>query len=95
MIKTILYDFDGTIGNTNQLIYDSFVHTFNHFHIPYTDKEIYQAFGPTLHHTFSKYSDDEKTINEMIRVYRDFNISNHDLFSKGGRISEKSIFNCT
>ena len=82
MIKTILYDIDGTIGNTNQLIYDSFVHTFNHFHIPYTDKEIYQAFGPTLHHTFSKYSDDEKTINEMIRVYRDFNISNHDDYVK-------------
>lgn len=82
MIKTILYDFDGTIGNTNQLIYDSFVHTFKHYGINYTEKDIYQAFGPTLHDTFSKYSNDPLVIDEMIAYYREFNVREHDRYVK-------------
>lgn len=80
MVKTILFDFDGTVGDTNSLIYDSFVHTFNVYNIKYTDHDIYQAFGPTLHHTFSKYSNDLNVIDEMIKTYRKFNISNHDSY---------------
>lgn len=81
-MKTIIYDFDGTIGNTNQLIYDSFVHTFTHFNIPFDDELIYSAFGPTLHQTFSRFGKNEEEIGAMISFYRDFNISHHDVYVK-------------
>lgn len=81
-MKTIIYDFDGTIGNTNKLIYDSFVHTFTHFNIPFNDEIIYSAFGPTLHQTFSRFGKDEEEIGAMIKFYRDFNISHHDSYVK-------------
>lgn len=91
MVKTILYDFDGTIGNTNQLIYDSFVHTFSHFNIKYTDRDIYQAFGPTLYQTFSKYADNEDLISEMINVYREFNLYHHDEYVKAFPYVQETI----
>lgn len=77
---TILFDLDGTLLNTRELIDRSFVHTFEHFRPNYilTDEELDSFFGPSLRQTFSKYSQDQSEIEEMVKYYREFNVSNHD-----------------
>lgn len=77
---TILFDLDGTLLNTRELINRSFVHTFEHFRpeITLTDEELDSFFGPSLRQTFSRYSDDAAEIEEMVKYYREYNVSMHD-----------------
>ncbi len=77
---TILFDLDGTLLNTKDLIYRSFVHTFEHFRPDkiLTDEELDSFFGPSLYQTFSKYSQNDEEIREMIDYYREYNVSMHD-----------------
>lgn len=77
---TILFDLDGTLLNTRDLINRSFIHTFEHFFPEHTltDEELDSFFGPSLRQTFSRYSKDEKEIEEMVRYYREYNVSVHD-----------------
>lgn len=77
---TILFDLDGTLLNTRNLIDRSFIHTFHHFRpdMVITDEDLDSFFGPSLRQTFSRFSDDEEEVLEMIKYYRAFNIENHD-----------------
>ncbi|MFB6468600.1 pyrophosphatase PpaX [Cytobacillus sp. Hz8] len=76
-ITTILFDLDGTLINTNELIIASFLHTLNHFYPgKYERKDVLPFIGPSLFETFSAI--DEEKMDEMVRVYREFNIANHD-----------------
>lgn len=77
---TALFDLDGTLLNTRELINRSFVHTFEHFRPDHvlTDEELDSFFGPSLRQTFSRYSTDEQEIEEMIQYYREFNVASHD-----------------
>lgn len=77
---TVLFDLDGTLLNTRELINRSFVHTFEHFRPDHvlTDEELDSFFGPSLRQTFSRYSTDEQEIEEMIHYYRQFNVASHD-----------------
>ncbi len=79
-IDTILFDLDGTILDSKELIFRSFIHTFEHFYPEHelSDAELDSFFGPTLVQTFSKYTSDEAKINEMVEYYRAFNKENHD-----------------
>lgn len=77
---TILFDLDGTLLNTRELINRSFIHTFEHFFPDkvLTDEELDSFFGPALRQTFSRYTEDEKQIEEMVQYYREFNVKAHD-----------------
>lgn len=77
---TILFDLDGTLLNTKDLIYRSFIHTFEHFRPDHilTDEELDSFFGPSLRQTFSRYSEDEAEIQAMITYYREYNVGMHD-----------------
>lgn len=76
-ISTILFDLDGTLIDTNDLIIHSFLHTLDRYYPgQYKREDVLPFMGPTLVETFESINK-EKT-EEMIKVYRDFNISQHD-----------------
>lgn len=76
---TILFDADGTLLETKQLIFDSFRHTFKKYKPDYTlsEEELHSFFGPTLKVTFEKYFPQEQ-VEEIIEYYREFNYEHHD-----------------
>ncbi|KZZ84893.1 MULTISPECIES: pyrophosphatase PpaX [Bacillaceae] len=75
--NTILFDLDGTLINTNELIIESFLHTLNHYKPGEYSRELVLPFiGPTLHDTF--HSINPEKAEEMIGVYRAFNHKQHD-----------------
>ncbi len=77
-INTLLFDLDGTLIDTNELILQSFSHTFEKY-IPerrFTREEILPFNGPTLLESFSSVDPDRA--EEMIAEYRKFNHEKHD-----------------
>lgn len=78
---TILFDLDGTLIDTNELIIQSFLHTLQHYYPDqYKREDVIPFMGPTLVETFGGMNPDQ--VEEMIKTYRAFNISNHDLLVK-------------
>ncbi|OUB98928.1 pyrophosphatase PpaX [Bacillus thuringiensis serovar medellin] len=76
-INTVLFDLDGTLINTNELIISSFLHTLNTYYPnQYKREDVLPFIGPSLHDTFSKI--DESKVEEMIASYRQFNHNHHD-----------------
>lgn len=79
-INTILFDLDGTLLDSNELIHQSFVHTFNHHGYSFTREEIVAFNGPPLIKTFSKLN--PNTAEEMIQTYRTHNLEHHNKYVK-------------
>ncbi|MFE8701588.1 pyrophosphatase PpaX [Cytobacillus sp. FJAT-54145] len=80
-LTTILFDLDGTLIDTNELIINSFLHTLDHYYPnQYKREDVLPFIGPTLKETFG--SMDQDKMDEMIRTYREFNLTNHDLLVK-------------
>ncbi|UJL45311.1 pyrophosphatase PpaX [Virgibacillus sp. NKC19-16] len=79
-IRTILFDLDGTLIDTNELIIASFNHTFKHYNLAFTKEEIIEFNGPPLVDTFQKI--DSKRADQMIDTYRVHNHANHDNYVK-------------
>ncbi|WNF36546.1 pyrophosphatase PpaX [Bacillaceae bacterium IKA-2] len=76
-IDTVLFDLDGTLINTNELIIASFLHTLDHyFPNVYTRERVIDFIGPSLHDSFSGLSPDKA--EEMTVMYRQFNHEKHD-----------------
>lgn len=75
-IRTILFDLDGTLINTNELIIESFKYTFKQYGFNFTEEEIIQFNGPPLLETFQKI--DHERAEEMIGTYREHNFYYHD-----------------
>ncbi|MUK89101.1 pyrophosphatase PpaX [Ornithinibacillus sp. L9] len=79
-IRTILFDLDGTLIDTNELIMQSFMHTFKQYGRDYTREELLAFNGPPLRETFEKI--DENLVEEMIETYREHNLFHHDYYVK-------------
>ena len=80
-IETLLFDLDGTLINTTDLIIASFTDTLDHyFPNQFSREEIVQFIGPPLKETFMKI--DEKRCDELIRHYREHNHKYHDKLVK-------------
>lgn len=80
-INTVLFDLDGTLIDTNDLIITSYLHTLDqYFPNQFKREDVLPFMGPSLHEVFEKLNP-EKT-EEMIHTYRTFNKSNHDLLVK-------------
>lgn len=76
-INTVLFDLDGTLINTNELIIASFLHTLDTYYPnKYKREDVLAFIGPSLRETFSSM-DPERT-EEMIQAYREFNHAHHD-----------------
>lgn len=78
MIKAVLFDFDGTLADTNPLIIRTFDETFAAL-LPertMTMKEIYDCIGPTLEQTGEKYFPDNPAV--FVEHYRKLNDKYHD-----------------
>ncbi|MGX7419055.1 pyrophosphatase PpaX [Carnobacterium gallinarum] len=76
-IQTVLFDFDGTLANTNALISHSHLHVLEEYYPGVYDLDRVRAFnGPSLDMVYSGLNPDEK--DSMIAKYRAFNEAHHD-----------------
>lgn len=79
-ITTLLFDFDGTLLDTNELIIQTFQTVLNaHYPGRYGREDILPFLGPTLKETFDSI-DPEKS-EQLIAEYRTWNLANHDAFA--------------
>ncbi|SEA41641.1 pyrophosphatase PpaX [Thalassobacillus cyri] len=76
-INTILFDLDGTLIDTNELIIASFLHTTEQYgDRVYSREEIMNFIGPPLRESLAQV--DENRVEEMIVTYREHNMKHHD-----------------
>lgn len=77
MIKAVLFDLDGTLLDTNELILTSFREAFkNVLNIEPPDDEISRLFGKPLVQSLIPYTEDK--IDELVTTYRALNEVKHD-----------------
>ncbi|OLS37885.1 pyrophosphatase PpaX [Bacillus sp. MRMR6] len=80
-INTILFDLDGTLIDTNELIISTYLHTLDkYFPGQYGREDVLPFLGPTLHEVFGNM--DPEKVEEMVVEYRTFNLANHDALVK-------------
>ena len=80
---TILFDLDGTLIDSQNLVFETFRRVFKELlpEYPLKKEELYSFFGPTLEVTFEKYFPKEK-VPEVIDLYQKINIAIHDEYLK-------------
>lgn len=71
-IKAVIFDFDGTIAATNQLIIDSWQHTYlSRLGRKGNEKDIIESFGEPLEITMAKVFP-QFDLDETLKIYREF-----------------------
>ena len=80
MIKAVLFDFDGTLIDTNELIFKSYRKAFKEvLNRDIDDEEILRLYGRPLYGSLMEYGEP----GEMLyKVYREFNETQHDNLAK-------------
>jgi len=80
--RTILFDLDGTLLNTTDLIVASFLHTLDR-HCPgqYEEQDVLSCLGEPLRDQMIRFGGEERA-DEMVRTYREHNIAHHDQYVK-------------
>lgn len=75
--KALLFDFDGTLLNTNDLIVQTFMYIFDEkFPGQYSTEDCLKFIGPSLKQTFDELTPGETDV--MIEKYKEWNAINHD-----------------
>lgn len=78
MITTVLFDFDGTIADTNELIIQTFLHTLEGKTItPLTRENVSLNMGRELVEQMKDFTG-KKDVQPYIDAYRAYNIQRHD-----------------
>ncbi|WP_223070077.1 pyrophosphatase PpaX [Paenibacillus caui] len=78
MIDTILFDLDGTIVNTNELIISSFLHVLGkQGGQPYTREQIIPYMGLTLEQQLQQFTGLDN-VAPMVKDYRSYQSIHHD-----------------
>ncbi len=76
---TVLFDLDGTLIDSVDLIVDSYQHTFRVHGLPIASREqIVEGIGTPLWTVFGELTDDRAEIDRWIVTYREFNLGHHD-----------------
>ncbi len=88
-IKTVLFDLDGTLIDTNELIDESFRYTFKKYNYDFTDDEIRGFNGPPLRDTFNNLNNG--LAEEMVQTYREHNLANHEAYIRAFPHVEETI----
>ncbi len=79
MFRTVLFDLDGTLLDSVQLILDSYHHTLAVHGLAAESDEFFLAgIGTPLWVQFRKWADDEDLLAKMIATYRAYNLEHHD-----------------
>lgn len=88
MIEAVLFDLDGTVADTNELIFASFRRLFEEMQLEVPDEEIYSLFGEPLENSLRKYSENTKA---LLPHFRSFNEANHDRMIRSFRGVEEAL----
>jgi pyrophosphatase PpaX len=81
MIDTILFDLDGTLLDTNELIIQSFLHALQaHQLAPVLREDVIEQMGKPLREQISLFSKraDVAEVDDIVGTYREFNLRKHD-----------------
>ncbi|PAF28550.1 pyrophosphatase PpaX [Paenibacillus sp. 7516] len=83
MIETVLFDLDGTIIDTNELIISSFLHVMEGWEhsAPWTREQIIPHMGGTLEQQMRTFSGQEE-VAEYVKGYRAYNDIHHEAMVK-------------
>ena len=90
--KLVLFDLDGTLIDTDKLIFMGYYHMFKTYRNDYkvTFDDMLSFLGPTLMDMFKIYFPNENH-NEMIEEYRRFTMENHDKFVSSFKGAEETL----
>jgi pyrophosphatase PpaX len=78
-LSTFLFDLDGTLIDSIELILQSYRHTLKaHRGIEPPDEVWMKGLGTPLWVQFRDWTDDPEEIKAMVTTYREFNLANHD-----------------
>jgi pyrophosphatase PpaX len=81
LIKAILFDLDGTLIDTNELIVECFQYALKeHLDLEVSREDVIKTFGEPLIFAMKKY--DEENVDQLLDLFRKYQETRHDILAK-------------